>query len=268
MDNIRNWQNAVLQNYGNVITPHKGPTFAAMSSGKMRDENDAGFVQPNSGTQFNGVTAGTADAKAVNLGVNLPPSNTPIGFYLSKQSPAGGLPGGKCGNTTCLTGNVAHDSIDVQIKIRVPTNAQSFSYDFRFFSAEYQTYQCTTFNDFYLALLTSSLPQGIPADHNISFDSLNKPVSVNNGFFEVCPVNFKNCSPCPGGTAELAGTGMEINNTGGGTTWLTTDAPIVPGEIITLDLMLFDVGDKQLDSLVILDNFRWNLSPATVNTHQ
>ena len=60
---------------------------------------------------------------------------------------------------------------------------------------------------------------------------------------------------------------MEIGSTGGATTWLTTDAPVVPGETIQLELMLFDVSDGILDSVVLLDNFRWGLQPAVVNTH-
>ena len=54
---------------------------------------------------------------------------------------------------------------------------------------------------------------------------------------------------------------------GGGTTWLTTDSPVVSGETITLDLVIFDVGDHAYDSLVLLDNFRWSLNTAVVGTH-
>ncbi len=43
----------------------------------------------------------------------------------------------------------------------------------------------------------------------------------------------------------------------GATTTLTTFGPVTPGETITLRLVLFDEGDDQLDSLVLVDNFRW-----------
>ncbi len=43
----------------------------------------------------------------------------------------------------------------------------------------------------------------------------------------------------------------------GGTAWLTTEAPVVPGETIVLDFLIWDTGDSELDSLVLLDNFRW-----------
>ena len=60
---------------------------------------------------------------------------------------------------------------------------------------------------------------------------------------------------------------MELNNTGGGTDWLVTSAPIVPGEIMTLDLTIFDVSDGNLDSLVLLDGFEWNIDPSEVGTN-
>lgn len=58
------------------------------------------------------------------------------------------------------------------------------------------------------------------------------------------------------------------NGIGGGTKWLTTDAPVVPGETMTLELVVFDVGDTAFDSLALVDNFRWGLSTTTVATHQ
>ncbi len=151
----------------------------------------------------------------------------------------------------------------MRLTIRVPTNALSFSYQFRFFSAEYWTWQCTAYNDFYLALLTTGAA-GIPADKNISFDSQNNPVSVNNGFYDVCTA--KGCNTCPAGTGALAGTGMQLSSTGGGTNWLTTTAPVVPGETMTIEFMVFDVSDGILDSLAILDNFQWSLDASAVGT--
>jgi hypothetical protein len=64
----------------------------------------------------------------------------------------------------------------------------------------------------------------------------------------------------------LAGTGMDINNEGGGTGWLTTTAPVIPGETIILELMVFDVSDGFYDSNVLFDKFRWIPSDTTVGT--
>ena len=58
------------------------------------------------------------------------------------------------------------------------------------------------------------------------------------------------------------------DSVGGGTSWLTTDAPVLGGETITLDLTIFDVGDQGWDSHVLIDNFRWGLNTTTVGTHE
>ncbi len=260
--NIQNNQTALLTDYGSVIVPHQGPTMAGMSTGYMRDQTDplpvgqTAFTPPNGGKSF---------TSHVTFVGPTPPTTSPLGFYLSKH--AGGLATSVgCNAGGCPPGSDANDPVSVQLKIRVPTNAKSFSYDFRFFSAEFQSFQCSTFNDFYLSLLASQAPM-LPVDHNISFDSLNNPLSVNNGFFEVCVPKAGTCGACPLGNTQLALTGMQLNNTGGGTAWLTNDAPVVPGETITLDLMIFDVSDHLLDSLVLLDNFRWSLLTAVTGVH-
>jgi hypothetical protein len=84
-------------------------------------------------------------------------------------------------------------------------------------------------------------------------------------------------------TAQLTGTGFDIlnpgpqfaddlgycgtnNMLGGGTGWLTTSGNVVPGETIELRFVLWDTGDEWYDSLVLLDNFRWNVSASTPGT--
>src|SRR5690606_23387800 len=99
---------------------------------------------------------------------------------------------------------------------------------------------------------------------NVSFDDAGNRVSINIGFFDVCPTGD---GPGCSGTDELTGTGFETS--GGGTGWLTTTAPVVPGEKIRLTFMIWDEGDHAYDSLVLLDNFRWGLeeldAPETVS---
>jgi hypothetical protein len=76
------------------------------------------------------------------------------------------------------------------------------------------------------------------------------------------------------GPQELAGTGFEdlgtwcsSQSTGGGSTgWLTTKAPAAPGETITLKLIIWDTGDPNWDSSVILDHFTWIKGPTMTGT--
>ena len=243
LSNMQNNQAAVLQNYGTGgVVPQLGSTMAGISTGRMRDQNDPSYVNPNSGTDF---------------GVG----SQPPAAYLAANG--GNLPSSQGCSGNCPAGSGANDPINLRLQIRVPTNALSFAYQFRFFSAEYWTYSCTAFNDFFLALLTSGAAN-LPADKNISFDGLGNPLSVNNGFYDLCVP--KGCYTCPQGTGQLQGTGMQLNNTGGGTVWLQTTAPVVPGETMLLELMVFDVSDGILDSLVLLDAFTWSIMPSSVGT--
>jgi len=250
LNEMEDFQGAVQTQYGNVIVPQVGPTMMGISTGHMRYTGQPDFVVPG-GPGFGGNPGGVSFGRA---------GNPPAG-YLAQN---GGLPTSiDCNQNNCDAGEGANDSINLRLEIRVPTNALSFAYQFRFFTSEYLEYACTQWNDFYLALLTSSAAN-LPADGNISFDALGNPVSVNNGFFEVCPP--QGCYSCPAGTGDLAGTGMETGGYGGGTVWLQTTAPILAGETMVLELMVFDVSDAILDSLAIIDAFEWSIDPSMVGT--
>lgn len=243
LGNITDFQAAVLENYGTGgVVPRRHGTMLGLSTGRMRDMNDPGFVAPAPGTSF--AVAG------------LPPP-----AYLAAHDNRLPASAGCSGN--CQSGSGANDAVNLRLTIRVPTNARSFSYAVRYFTAEYWSYACTQFNDFFLALIHSSA-EGLPADRNISFDGLRNPLSVNNSFFETCVP--KGCFSCPLGTAPLEGTGLRTGDTGGGTRWLVTSAPVVPGETITLEFMIFDVSDYISDSNALLDDFRWSTESTGVVT--
>jgi hypothetical protein len=101
------------------------------------------------------------------------------------------------------------------------------------------------------------------------------PVSVNNAFFQVCfPPPGAPAGTCPSGTLELVGNGMggwpdnPNMSDGGGTNWLTNSAPVNPGETIDIEFVLWDAGDHNVDSLVLLDRWEWSITPASVTTHK
>lgn len=242
---VRTSQTAIMSSYGTGgMVPQLGNTMSGLSTGMMRGQGDPGYVAPNTGTSHGWTSTPNADYLAAN---------------------GGSLPSSAGCSGACPAGSGANDAVNLRLQIRVPTNAESFSYKFRFLSSEYRQYSCTIFNDFFVALLDTGAA-GIPADKNISFDTFGNPVSVNNSFFEVCVA--QGCYTCAQGAGELAGTGMDINGTGGATAWLTTAAPIVPGEIMTIEFSIFDVSDNILDSNVLLDAFEWSISPSDVGTHQ
>lgn len=263
-------QVGVLANYGMNVLPKKGNTMAALSSGTARDENDPQHTYPQNGSmmgQNGNFDGGTS--------VSAPPA------WLAEHG--GKLPSpAACPECTGEECAKAYDSVNLKLKIRVPTNAKSFSYNFKFYSAEFPEFVCQSYNDFFITLLSSGYQKCpppmmgdpcIPTDTNIAFDALNNPVSVNNAFLEVCfPPPGAGAGVCPGGTLDLIGTGMGGWNgnlkDGGGTVWLVNDAPVVPGEDMTIEFIVFDAGDHNVDSLVLLDNFRWKINPSATGVHK
>jgi hypothetical protein len=179
-------------------------------------------------------------------------------------------------------------------KIRVPTNAHSFSLKSNFYSAEFPEWTCSPYNDFFVILLDSAYTSAMnpnPADKNLAFyqppGTTNKvPVGVNlaygnTGLFTQCVNGTTGCSGTSGtittctGTNDLLGTGFDdaapyecdTNSLkGGGTGWLTTSGNVVPGEIITLRIAIWDTSDHAYDSLAVIDGFQWSADPSTPGT--
>ncbi len=222
--------------YGKYV-PHKGADMLALATGIVADENDNAFVSPQPGTAFH--------------------NNDPNPLPSMKKN-------------ACYTGAdevLVHDYVELAVTMKVPTNAKSFSFQFNFLSAEYPEYVGTQYNDKFLAILDSQSYQG-----NVSFDKNGNPVTVNVAFFDVCDTadicNGQQQNVCSRNANELQGTGYEQNDQnglriGGGTGWLTTTAPVTPGETATLRFILFDEGDHLFDSAVLIDNFQWQLEPAS-----
>ena len=157
----------------------------------------------------------------------------------------------------------ANDYIELALEILVPTNAQSFDFDFHFFSAEYPEYVGSQFNDTFWVQLHSKKFSG-----NISFDKKNVPIRINNAFFDICDRAPNTSTMCSKPASALDGTGYarqcssSAEAVGGSTGWLHTTSPVTPGEKIRLIFSIFDKGDWILDSAVLIDNFRWKLTPA------
>jgi hypothetical protein len=249
---MQNSQSAIMVKFGDVVRPTHGATMLGLSTGAMRTPGQPGYVSGAAGSSFLSSIAFS------------PLPGDPLGPYLAANGNA--LVAATCGSATCPTGTGANDSVNVRLVVRVPTNVRGFSFDSRLFSAEYQTYQCSMFNDVFLASVRGTAP-GIPLDGNVTFDSLGVPLSVNSKFLDICGGNGKSCGTCPAGIAQLAGTGLDTLK-GAGTPWLTTDVPATPGETITIQFVLFDVGDHAFDTHVLLDNFRWNASSVPLSTHR
>ena len=155
----------------------------------------------------------------------------------------------------------AFDCAQLSFSFITPDNAHSIAFDFNFMSAEFPEFVNAGYNDTFKVSLSSPSH----SYDNIVYDHNNDAINIDNAFFT---------QPC----GELTGTGFDIldfsgNCDAGGTGLLTTQAPVAPGETVTLTFTIFDSGDGVYDSAVMLDNFRFdtdnvptpNTDPCTGN---
>ena len=177
-------------------------------------------------------------------------SSPPPGFPI--ESPA--CPGVKTGTP--------HDSVALRMDLKVPMNAKSFSFLFKFYTFEFPVYICSTFNDFFTVIMNPPPPDVNQTNKNITFDAMKNPVSVNNAFLDVCSPQTAGGKKftCVAGTAELTGTGFEGH---AATSWLKTTANVAPGSTINLVFGAFDSGDGVLDSTGLVDDFSWSANAGS-----
>jgi hypothetical protein len=222
----------LLEGFGAEIDVLEGQRMLALSSGTAREPGQPGYNSPE------GFDKGYF-------------STHPPGF--PKESPA--CPG--------VTTGEAHDDIALEVVVRAPVDAQSFAFNFNFYTYEWPDFICSPFNDFFVALLDPP-PMDFP-DGNISFDQEGNPVSVNNALVRVCncifgpPCQAPPSDPqityeCPEKDDELAGTGFVAHAATG---WLVTSSPIAAGDEVRIRFGVYDSGDGVLDSTTLIDGFRW-----------
>lgn len=232
----------LLEAFGPNVNVQEGKRLLALSSGTARQPTDPGYQSVG----------------GANMGTTSPP-----------PSPQFPIDTPTCPGVTTV-GKPANDPAALELKIRVPTNAKSFTYNFNFYSYEWPGFVCSSYNDFFAALQTPAPPNA--ALGNISFDSQGNPVSVNNSFMDAC--GCQNGAPCTaGGKTFPCSLGVTIlNGTGFGdsatyphaaTGWLETQSPVTPGSEITLRFAIWDAGDHILDSSVLIDNFKFSADEAT-----
>ncbi|GMV18175.1 MAG: hypothetical protein HS104_24445 [Polyangiaceae bacterium] len=220
-------QHGLLSKFGSSVNPQEGTRMLGLSSGTARNPTDLGY-QPVSG--FDPGSMGT----------------TPPGFPIDSPS---------CPGVNTASDPTAWNPVALEVKIKAPLNAKSFKFNFNFYTYEFPVYVCTQYNDFFVALQSPAPPSA--QQGNISFDSQGNPVSVNNGFLEVCSPQTAGGKqfPCAQGTTGLQGTGFE---SGAATGWLETASPVSGGSEFTLRFAIWDMGDPILDSSVVIDNFTWS----------
>jgi hypothetical protein len=227
----------ILPDFGPNVAPREGASLLALSSGTARRPTDPGYQ-----SAFDKGYMGPA----------------PVGF--PRESPF--CPG--------VTAGEAHDGIGLEVTVQVPPGATGFAFDSSFYTRDFPDYVCSTYNDFFLALL-SPIPMGL-TDGDIVFDGSGDPISVNTPFLQACTCSAGPPCPaggisfdCPLGIAVLQGTGFDDpvpSFSGAATGWLETRVPASAGTNIQLRFVIYDSGDGTLDSTALVDNFRWLTEPG------
>ncbi len=203
-----------------------------------------------------------------------------------------------CGSLKRVAANpiAVTDLAELKLTLKAPANAQAMSFDFAFFSTEFNEFHNTDFNDAFFAIVKNSAIAGA----NVAKDATAKAITVNSGFFQLCPNpapagiekagSLTNCAGVNGDAAKLIfgtlggtnfdGAGLSpasANDTvkssgnktyiyGGGSGWLTTKFGVKPGETFEIRFLMVDAGDGRLDSAVLIDNIKWEKAPPKVVT--
>lgn len=258
---------SVRPDFGPSMVPPNSSSFAVLSSGVAADGSDTApdFISPQNGVNF--MTGIGVPAPTDWLAANNNTFPNPLGCAAPWS-------------------NEAHDAQMLTVRVRVPTNAKSFSVGMNFLSAEYPEWVCSAFNDFFVTLIDSESTSN-PADKNIAvYDdgATLWPVGVNlveatQGLFTMCENGTTGCrgdiqSDYMGCTSEapLVGSGFDLQDTicpqtsngfnGGGTGWLAMSGNVVGGEIMTLRLAVWDSSGHIYDSTVLLDDWQWSVDAA------
>ncbi|GEM_PF-979897 len=126
------------------------------------------------------------------------------------------------------------------------TDAEGFEIDFAWFSAEYPLFVDSQYNDIFVIWQESENYVG-----NMTFID-DQPLTVTALEPSITASGYVSTDP------EMDGTGF-TGSAGGATGWFTARSinEMTPGDTVKLSVALFDMGDSDVDTIVLLDNFRW-----------
>lgn len=105
-------------------------------------------------------------------------------------------------NGTSTSGAVSiHDYTELKVVLNAPTNANGMQFDFAFMSSEFDQYYNSDFNDAFFAIVTTSAIDG----QNVSKDSKGNAITINSGFFALCPTLAQASGDTSGGLGNCVG---------------------------------------------------------------
>ena len=213
-------QASIRPSFGNTVV-QSGGAFTVLSTGHAAapGQTNPAFLDFQTGSVNNGLGLGGSSA-----------------FPADFLSANGGTLPNAPGCPELAAGTTANDPVMLELEVRAPTNAKSFSFSMNFMSSEYPEWTCSLFNDFFVVLLDSTYAgtPANPADKNLAIYTTAGgqvfPVGVNlaagdTGLFTQCKNGPTGCTAnqnsnltVPGtintcaNTTELTNTGFDILN--------------------------------------------------------
>ncbi len=156
--------------------------------------------------------------------------------------------------------NEANDVFFMSFDLTVPAGTHGYLFDFAYFSEEWPNFVNQAYNDMLVVWSTSESFTG-----NVTFiDEQPLTVTALDPYMTIKP-----------GDPLLVGTGFPDAfdgfpgaSAGAGTGWFTAKASATPGETFTVAISIFDMGDDILDTIGLIDKFRWDCEgcvPSEVN---
>jgi len=240
-------QNPALYAWG----PKEGERLLVIGTGVFPAlQPDGGLTEPDS---FFGENVDDANGNPDNLS-DLPEIMT---YKKGSNNGQGGTPFMNCdGVKDCsdtldaqwniIPNNDANDAFYMSFDLETPLGTHGYLLDFAYFSQEWPTYVDAAFNDMFVVWSTSESFTG-----NVTFiDGQPLTVTALDPYMTVLP-----------GDPLLAGTGFPdtlFDTEGAGTGWFTAKGSAVPGETFTVAIAIFDLGDNALDTIGLVDKFRWD----------
>ena len=227
--------------------PSEGQSLLVISSGRIPAANGQGMISNT------GINQDTSNPDYV-------PLPAPMSANLGSNNGNGGTPFMNCdmvddcsdslNSQWQLGGGEANDLLWFDFSVDVPPMTSGWEMDFVYFSNEFPEYVDSLYNDIFVVWEVSESYVG-----NICFID-GQPCTVTA--LDAIADAFS--GPNEAAHPSLAGTGTQgFGSTGGQTTgWVTLEGPASPDEDMELTFAVFDMGDTAFDTMVVMDNWRWN----------
>lgn len=247
----------VAREFGNLtFTATEGSRMLVLGTGSVPMPDGSGRIALGPG-QTNAADGNNANPDAATLPAPISPVSGSDGV------PYSGCDGvGDCSESLPVpwnAGGPANDLVWLTFDVEVPPGTFGYAVDVAFFSAEipravdgptdllvwWQQSSSFTGNLATLGGQALSASSVLSQLGDVALVGAN-PSLQGTGFESVenleCTFGGRTYQPCP---------------FGGGTGWMTLRGPATPAETLTTTVALFDLASDDLDTVVLLDNWRW-----------